>query len=433
MKKLISLLLVIILVFTSLPAIAASTYAVSTKKTELHTGNDEIKNSQYVDWIKSPEKIHAITVNDKVNLSWDSVASAEYYQLYEKVNGNWKYLKQITNNNTYLYTTNGIHTYGISSIRRTGSGDYYESNSVTEISVYVFDDEDMPGKEDVIHNINFSGTSDKQMTIDVYDNTYLHIVTDSLTWLTTKEATLIQPDALKDIYFTSLGNEIYIKASKHIVNNNTWGLVEINTYQYRETIYNGQKCFSTGEKRAKLAITLIYHSGKEPDPHLFPVDFTGFSQYESGLFFVSGGDVVATANGLINDPNNSSDWYYCANGQVQLQYSGLAQYNGEWFYLENGKLNTTRVGIVNYDGGRFMIAAGRILREVNGLIRDPNTDNWYYVAAGQVVDYTGLAQYDDHWFYVINGRLATKFSGIVEYDGKKFEVSFGEVVQYIWW
>ncbi len=162
--------------------------------------------------------------------------------------------------------------------------------------------------------------------------------------------------------------------------------------------------------------------------HLFPVDFYGFATYEGGLFYVYKGDVVTDANGLVNDPNNPADWYFCANGQAQLQYSGLAEYGGEWFYLENGKLNTARVGIVTYDGGRFMIAAGRILREVNGLIQDPNTGLWYYVAAGQVADYTGLVQYDGAWFYVINGELATGYTGPVEYNGATFQVVNGQMV-----
>ena len=87
---------------------------------------------------------------------------------------------------------------------------------------------------------------------------------------------------------------------------------------------------------------------------------------------MANGNVVTEANGLVNDLNHSENWYYCSGGQVQLQYSGLAEYDGEWFYLESGKLDTNRVGIVGYDGGLFMVAAGRILRQAfreQGVIR----------------------------------------------------------------
>ena len=154
---------------------------------------------------------------------------------------------------------------------------------------------------------------------------------------------------------------------------------------------------------------------------------TGFIQYEGGLFYVTDGILDSSANGLKNNPDDPAVWYFCANGQVQQQYSGLAEYDGAWFYLSNGVLDTTSVGIVNYDGGRFMIAAGRILREVDGLIQDPNTGLWYYVAAGQVADYTGLAQYDGAWFYITDGMLAVTYTGWVNYDGSDFYVENGMV------
>ena len=117
-----------------------------------------------------------------------------------------------------------------------------------------------------------------------------------------------------------------------------------------------------------------------------------------------------------------------AGGQVQTQYTSPAECDEEWFWIVNGILDTTKTGLVEYDGGRFMIAAGRILREVNGLVMDPNKSVWYYLANGQVADYTGLVQFDGAWFYVISGRLATEYSGQMEYDGEWFTVLNGQVV-----
>ena len=161
---------------------------------------------------------------------------------------------------------------------------------------------------------------------------------------------------------------------------------------------------------------------------LFPEDFTGFMSYQGGLFFVSGGDVVADANGVVQDPNNGSIWYFCAGGQVQLQYTGLAEYGGQWFCLLNGMLDTNHNGLVGYDGQLFIVAAGRILSEYNGLIQDPDTGVFWYVAAGRVVrEYTGLVNYDGAWFYVTDGSLATGFTGTVVYDGVAFNVVGGQV------
>ena len=168
---------------------------------------------------------------------------------------------------------------------------------------------------------------------------------------------------------------------------------------------------------------------EEGPTHLFPVDFVGFMEYSGGLFFVAGGDVVTDANGLVQDPNHPEIWYYCANGQVQLQYTGAAAYDGQWFYLKDGRLDTTYNGLVAYDGESFIVATGRLLTEYSGLVQDPNTGVWYFVAAGRVLkEYTGLQQYDGAWFYVVNGRLASEYSGPVEYDGSTFNVVNGQVV-----
>ena len=162
--------------------------------------------------------------------------------------------------------------------------------------------------------------------------------------------------------------------------------------------------------------------------HLFPEDIKGFYPYNGGLFFVEDGDVVTIANGIYQDPAHPETWYFCSNGQAQLQYTGLAEYDGEWFYLENGVLDTRRNGLVSYDGESFVIAVGRILGEYSGLIQDPNTGIFYYVAAGRVVqEYTGLAEYDSHWFYIQKGVLDTSFHGTVKYNGQSFNVRYGMV------
>ncbi|MBR4442092.1 MAG: hypothetical protein IKS52_02320, partial [Clostridia bacterium] len=71
---------------------------------------------------------------------------------------------------------------------------------------------------------------------------------------------------------------------------------------------------------------------------------------------------------------------------------------------------------------------GRLLDEYDGLIQDPNTGLWYYVAGGQVQKYTTLVLYDGAWFFVMEGELATDFSGPVLYDNQIFNVVNGQVV-----
>ena len=156
--------------------------------------------------------------------------------------------------------------------------------------------------------------------------------------------------------------------------------------------------------------------------------YSGMALYKGSLFYMANGVIATQANGLMQDPNHPEDWYFCANGQVQSGYTGLAEYDGEWFYIEEGLLNTTLAAYVPYDGGLFYVAAGRILREVNGLAQDPDGSDWYYLAEGQAqTQYTGLAEYDGEWFYVVRGKLAEYYTGPVSYDGNEFWVENGQL------
>lgn len=156
----------------------------------------------------------------------------------------------------------------------------------------------------------------------------------------------------------------------------------------------------------------------------------GFLDYGGGRFLLSGGKVALGANGLVNDPQDPAAWYFCANGQVQTQYSGLASYNGASFYVKNGRMDTAVNGFITYDGGIFFVALGRIATEANGLVQDiMNPALWYFCANGQVqTNHTGLALYDGAWFYLRGGRLAADFSGQITYDGGVFTVQNGMLV-----
>ena len=150
-------------------------------------------------------------------------------------------------------------------------------------------------------------------------------------------------------------------------------------------------------------------------------DYTGFIVYDGGVFIAVSGKLDTTVNGLLNDPNDPSKWYFMSNGQVQMSHVGLALYDGEWFYVNNGLLDTELNAYVDYDGGKFFVGAGRIMSEVSGLAMDPQGSDWYYLAGGQAqTQYTGLAQYDGAWFYVIDGKLAQEYITLVDYDGNTF-------------
>ena len=162
-------------------------------------------------------------------------------------------------------------------------------------------------------------------------------------------------------------------------------------------------------------------------------DKHGFVDYDGSKFLVAHGVVATEISGLAIDPDNESNWYYLSGGLVQGEYTGLVEYDGEWFYVSKGKLDTTINAYVQYDGGLFFVAVGRIVKEQNGLAKDPNGDDWYYVAGGQAqIQYSGLAGYDGEFFYVQQGKLQKDFNGTVGYNGGNFRITDGQMTEQVY-
>ncbi|MBR6850724.1 MAG: hypothetical protein IKM88_10850, partial [Lachnospiraceae bacterium] len=84
-----------------------------------------------------------------------------------------------------------------------------------------------------------------------------------------------------------------------------------------------------------------------------------YVSYDGGLFFVGAGRIMTEVSGLAKDPKGS-DWYYLANGQAQIQYTGLAQYDGKWFYVKAGMFAQNYTGIVDYNGASFRVENGMV-------------------------------------------------------------------------
>ena len=184
---------------------------------------------------------------------------------------------------------------------------------------------------------------------------------------------------------------------------------------------NGQKATDVTTLAENKYGTWYVENGK--------VDFTKFAfvPFDGGLFFVANGMVI-DADGLVQDPENADIWYYCADGQVQASYTGLAEYDGAWFFVTEGVLNTKYSGLTTYDGSEFIVSAGQVQTQVNGLWQDPEIGTWGFYANGQLQkQYTGLAEYDGSWFYVVAGEFQAEYEGLVSYDGKMFYVIAGQL------
>ena len=267
-KSTVGLLIIALLVLVCATAMAASTYSVGTKQKLLENNVSRSNEASpeslyYVDWIDNPKEIKATAVNSRVSLSWDSVAAIDLYSIYENINGTWKYMDVTATASISFTASDGTHEYGVSSVWKSSSGDFYESKYVRTVTIAVLDGEDDPGSGDVIQEIKFSGYSDKTVSITAYENTYLRIKTDALTWFVGgSKGAVVMPDKVNSLYFTSLGNIICIKASKYL--SGSTGSIVVATYDYSKTTVDGKTCYTVGDNRAYLTIKLTKGEGKDP-------------------------------------------------------------------------------------------------------------------------------------------------------------------------
>ena len=108
--------------------------------------------------------------------------------------------------------------------------------------------------------------------------------------------------------------------------------------------------------------------------------------------------------------------------------------------IKNGELDKDANGLYTYktdEGeGVFLFAAGRLRTDVSGLWQDHYgtygpADTWYFLADGQVVDFTGVAEYNGSFFVVEKGVFNNSYNGTIDYDGATFNVVNGQLYDQV--
>ena len=290
MKKWLGVITALMLVLVCATALATGTYAISTEK-ELFSGgfsgqqealdkiaaqaekafHAEKSNAVYLDeTVNPPDVVRATSVNNRVSLSWeDNDKEVVLWAVYEKISGKWTFLKAVAGK---VYNINGVsdgeHTYGVASIKYdSDTGNYYESKYVTFVTLKVFDGSDQPGTGADVREINLAGTKDREISLTVYDNTFLHITTDSLTWYgDTTIPSVMAPDTEDGLRFTTLGNDVCVKATRH------YPALVVVTCDYSESKVDGKTLYSVTGNRAMYTIYMTYVRGNVKDGILYQLN-----------------------------------------------------------------------------------------------------------------------------------------------------------------
>lgn len=159
-------------------------------------------------------------------------------------------------------------------------------------------------------------------------------------------------------------------------------------------------------------------------------EFAGFVPYNGAKFYVSAGQVRTDLTQLVKDPNgDDDDWYYISSGQVREDTNGRVWYNDHFFWLTKGKLDTSVNGFIEEEGeGTYYLSYGQYQTDMTGLVKDPHSNNWYYISSGKVrEDFSDLVLYNDNWFVISKGALDVGFNGLYEYNGHQYLCKDGQM------
>ncbi len=191
--------------------------------------------------------------------------------------------------------------------------------------------------------------------------------------------------------------------------------------------------------------------------------YTGFATNSSGTWYAEKGKVTKKTNGVLQDTTgalgSSSAWYYVLNSKVQYDFTGLADYsnasgwwyitNGKvdrsvttvaknkngWWYVANGKVNRSYTGFATNSSGSWYVESGRVSKKVNGVLKDStgalgSSSAWYYVLNSKVqTGFTGLADYSNAsgWWYITNGKVDRSYTGLAKNKNGWYYLTNGKV------
>ncbi len=191
--------------------------------------------------------------------------------------------------------------------------------------------------------------------------------------------------------------------------------------------------------------------------------YTGFATNSSGSWYAESGKVTKKTNGVFKDSagalGSSSDWYYVLNSKVQTGFTGLANYSNAsgwwyitkgkvdrsvttvaknkngWYYVRNGKVDRSYTGFAKNSSGSWYVEKGKVSKKVNGVLKDSkgaigSKNNWYYVLNSKVqTGFTGLANYSNAsgWWYITNGKVDRTFTGLAKNKNGWYYLTNGKV------
>ncbi len=211
-----------------------------------------------------------------------------------------------------------------------------------------------------------------------------------------------------------------------------WNLVSIEGSNYLVDVTNSD----TGTVGASGGLFLVDTSdAANADPGIeysfkigsttvtYTYDDSTISLYSDSIRTLSG-ELKTTTEGATVKQDSDGNWYYYVNGKKDTSYTGFAtNSNGKW-WIESGKVTFKKQGILQDSTGAlgskndwYYVIESKVQTGFTGLSNFSNENGWWYIKNGKV-DFThnGVDQNNNGWYYVTGGKVQFGFTGLANYS-----------------
>lgn len=160
----------------------------------------------------------------------------------------------------------------------------------------------------------------------------------------------------------------------------------------------------------------VYYSDGEVNK-----EFKGLAEYEGEKYYVQNGTVDTKLTDVVYIDGT---WYYIDKGRLNEETRDVIYHCGGWYFVENGTIDWTYTGVVEHCGGYFYVEKGQINWNYTGACKTDGV--LYYIRKGSLdTNKNGLTYVDGTWFLLEKGKLKTDYTGLVQYEGRWYYVENG--------
>ena len=218
-------------------------------------------------------------------------------------------------------------------------------------------------------------------------------------------AFLLKDNTMSSNGFYRIQSDPVLKSGRTGIDTSTGKYDFTNMYAYVSTSY----------------VTIV-NTGNANSPGLNGV----YQAYDGNWYYYENGNINYNYTGIAQNENG---WWRIEKGKVNFNYTGVAQNSYGWWYLKNGKVDFSYWGFASNENGWWYVEGGKVTFKINSVIQGTvkGTNGWWHVVNSKVTFDTTVAQNNNGWWYVKDGKVDLSHYGVEPNSNGWWRIEKGKV------